>query len=313
MARTDGDSWDLASSVGATATMVAAQRATAHREKLIDDPYAEPLVRAVGVDFFIRVLDGDIAFTDIDPAFTVRRAAESMAVRTRFFDKFFLDASGAAPAATSGTAQGVRQAVILAAGLDSRAYRLPWPDGTVVYEVDQPEVIEFKTTTLTHVGATPKATRRTVAVDLREDWPKALLDNGFDPKQPTAWSAEGLLIYLPPEAQDSLFDNITALSAPGSMLATEHIPDTSGFSDERATRMSERMKQIGSDIEMTDLIYEGDRSDVVDYLTATGWEVSTLPMREAHLSNDFEAPDDAMSAILANLSYLSARLVDQNR
>jgi methyltransferase (TIGR00027 family) len=174
--------------------------------------------------------------------------------------------------------------------------------------VDQPEVIEFKTATLADVGATPKTTRRTVAIDLREDWPKALLDNGFDPKQPTAWSAEGLLIYLPPEAQDRLFDNITALSAPGSMLATEHIPDTSGFSDERATRMSERMKQIGSDIELTDLIYEGDRSDVVDYLTATGWEVSTLPMREAHLSNDFEAPDDAMGAILANLSYLSATL-----
>ena len=309
MARTDGDTWDLASSVGATATMVAAQRAIAHREKLIDDPFAEPLVRAVGVDFFIRMLDGDIAFTDIDPAFTARRAAESMAVRTRFFDKMFLD--GVAPATTSGDAatKGVRQAVILAAGLDSRAYRLPWPDGTVVYEVDQPEVIEFKTATLADVGAAPKATRRTVAIDLREDWPKALLDNGFDPKQPTAWSAEGLLIYLPPEAQDKLFDNITALSAPGSMLATEHIPDTSGFSDERATRMSERMKQIGSDIEMTDLIYEGDRSDVVDYLTATGWEVSTLPMREAHLSNGFEAPDDAMSAILANLSYLSARLV----
>jgi methyltransferase (TIGR00027 family) len=298
MARTDGDSWDLASSVGATATMVAAQRAMAHREKLIDDPYAEPLVRAVGVDFFTRVLDGDVAFADIDPAFTVRRAAEAMAVRTRFFDNMFLDAA----------ATGVRQAVILAAGLDARAYRLAWPDGTVVYEVDQPEVIEFKASTLAGIGAKPTATRRTVAIDLREDWPKALVDNGFDPKQPTAWSAEGLLIYLPPEAQDKLFDNITALSAPGSMLATEHIPDMSGFSDERAQRMSERMKQFGSDIEMTDLIYEGDRSDVVEHLTAAGWDVSTLPMREAHLSNGFEMPDDEMSAIFANLSYLSATL-----
>jgi methyltransferase (TIGR00027 family) len=300
MARTDGDSWDLASSVGATATMVAAQRALADREKLIDDPYAEPLVRAVGVDFFTRVLDGDVTFADIEPVFTVRRAAESMAVRTRFFDQLFLDAA----------ATGVRQAVILAAGLDARAYRLAWPDGTVVYEVDQPEVIEFKATTLAGVGAKPTATRRTVAIDLREDWPKALVDNGFDPTQPTAWSAEGLLIYLPPEAQDKLFDNITALSAPGSMLATEHIPDMSGFSDERAQQMSERMKQIGSDIEMTDLIYDGERSDVVEYLTSSGWEVSTLPMREAHESNGFEIPDDAMSALFSNLSYLSATLVD---
>jgi methyltransferase (TIGR00027 family) len=298
MARTDGDSWDLASSVGATATMVAAQRAIANREKLIDDPYAEPLVRAVGLDFFTRTLDGDIDFSDVDPAFTVRRAAESMAVRTRFFDKLFLDAA----------ATGVRQAVILAAGLDARAYRLAWPDGTVVYEVDQPEVIEFKATTLDGIGAKPTATRKTVAIDLREDWPKALVDNGFDPTKPTAWSAEGLLIYLPPEAQDKLFDNITKLSAPGSMLATEHIPDMSGFSDERAKVMSDRMKQIGSDIEMTDLIYDGERNDVVDYLTASGWDVSTVPMGEAHVANGFDAPDDVMSAILADLSYLSATL-----
>ena len=127
MARTDNDTWDLASSVGATATMVATQRALATREGLIDDPFAEPLVRAVGVDFFTRFLDGEIEFEDLDPAFNLRLAAEGMAVRTRFFDKLFTDAA----------AVGARQAVILAAGLDSRAYRLPWPDGTVVFEVDQ--------------------------------------------------------------------------------------------------------------------------------------------------------------------------------
>jgi len=184
MARTEKDSWDLASSVGATATMVAAQRALSHREQLIDDPYAEPLVLAVNIDFIIRMLDGEITFEDVDPAFTIRLAAEGMAVRTRFFDRLFLDAA----------ASGVRQAVILASGLDARAYRLPWPDGTVVYEVDQPEVIEFKTTELAGLGAQPTATRRVVAIDLREDWPKALVDNGFDPTQPTAWIAEGLLI-----------------------------------------------------------------------------------------------------------------------
>ena len=211
MTRTDGDSWDLASSVGATATMVAGQRALAHREQLIDDPYAEPLVRAVGLDFFTKALDGELDLSDVNPAFTPRRAAEGMTVRTRWFDQLFLDAAAA----------GVRQAVILAAGLDARAYRLPWPEGTVVYEIDQPEVIEFKTTTLAGLGAAPTATRRAVAVDLRDDWMQALRDNGFDPSAPTAWIAEGLLIYLPPEAQDRLFDNITALSAPGSRLATE--------------------------------------------------------------------------------------------
>jgi methyltransferase (TIGR00027 family) len=299
MARTEGDTWDLASSVGATATMVAAQRALAHREKLIDDPHAEPLVRAVGVDLFNRMLDGDLDLTDVEPGFTPLRLAEGMAVRTRFFDRMFTDAADA----------GVRQAVILAAGLDARGYRLPWPDGTTVYEVDQPEVIEFKTRTLAGLGATPTATHRTVAIDLRADWPKALKDNGFDPSQPTAWSAEGLLIYLPSDAQDKLFDNITTLSAPGSRLATEHVPDLSAFTDGRSQRMSERLKQLGSDIEMADLVYQGERSHVVEYLTERGWETSTLPMREGYALNGFEFPeDDEMSTIFADLSYVSAVL-----
>jgi methyltransferase (TIGR00027 family) len=298
MARTDNDTWDLASSVGATATMVASQRALATREGLIDDPFAEPLVRAVGHDFFTRALDGDINFEDIDPEFTVRRSAEGMAVRTRHFDRMFTDAA----------AEGVRQAVILAAGLDARAYRLPWPDGTVVYEVDQPEVIEFKTKTLAEQGATPTAIRRSVPIDLRHDWPKALLDSGFDRTQPTAWSAEGLLIYLPPQAQDLLFDNITELSAPGSRLATEHIPDMGVFSDERTQRITQRLRQYGHDIEFSDLVYHGERSHVIEYLTSLGWEVSAQTITDAYAANGFTYPNDETMTPFANLSYVSAKL-----
>jgi methyltransferase (TIGR00027 family) len=296
MARTDNDTWDLASSVGATATMVAAQRALANREGLIDDPFAEPLVRAVGLDFFVRALDGEIELEDVDPEFNMRRAAEGMAVRTRWFDKLFADAAAA----------GVRQAVILAAGLDARAYRLDWPHGTTVYELDQPEVIDFKTKTLTGLGATPRADRRTVAIDLRNDWPKALLDNGFDPTQPTAWIAEGLLIYLPPEAQDLLFDRINELSAPGSRVATEHIPDVSMFSDERAQQITDRLKKYGHDIEMKDLIYHGERSHVIEYLTAHGWDVSLKTMRDAYAANGFEFPENETIGFFSNLSYVSA-------
>ncbi len=97
-------------------------------------------------------------------------------------------------------------------------------DGTTVYEIDQPEVIEFKTATMQDIGATPTAERRTVSIDLREDWPAALRARGFDATRPTAWSAEGLLAYLPPDAQDRLLDNITALSAPGSQLAPSTTP-----------------------------------------------------------------------------------------
>ncbi len=296
MARTDDDTWDLASSVGATATMVAAQRVLSNREGLIDDPFAEPLVRAVGLDFFVRALDGEIDLEDVDPRFNMQRAAQGMAVRTRWFDRLFTDAAAA----------GVRQAVILAAGLDARAYRLPWPDGTIVYEVDQPEVIDFKTKTLTDLGAKPTADRRTVAIDLRNDWPKALRDNGFDPTQPTAWIAEGLLIYLPSEAQDLLFDRINELSAPGSRVATEHIPDVSMFSDERSQQISERLKQYGHDIEMGDLIYHGERSDVIDYLTGHGWDVTAQKTPDAYAANGFEFPDDGAIGFFAEMSYVSA-------
>lgn len=298
MARTDNDTWDLASSVGATATMVATQRALASREELIDDPFAEPLVRAVGVDFFTQVMDGEIDLGEVDPELTVRRAAEGMAVRTRFFDRLFTDAAAA----------GVRQAVILASGLDARAYRLPWPSGTVVYEIDQPDVIEFKTRTLTQLGAEPTADRRAVGMDLRGDWPNALANTGFDRTQPTAWIAEGLLIYLPADAQDRLFDNITELSVPGSRLATEHVPDMAVFSDERSQRIAARLKKYGHDIELADLVFQGERSHVIEYLTSLGWEVSTQAMREAYAANHFAFPDDDMTAPLANLSYVSAVL-----
>lgn len=296
MARTDKDSWDLASSVGATATMVAAQRVLADREGLIDDPWAEPLVRAVGLDFFTRALDGEFELEQIDPRFSRRRSAEGMAVRTRHFDRLFTDAAAA----------GVRQAVVLAAGLDSRAYRLPWADGTVVYEVDQPEVIEFKSRTLANLGGRPTAARRPIGIDLRDDWPKALLDNGFDPDQPTAWTAEGLLIYLPPEAQDLLFDRITRLSTAGSRVATEHIPDVSMFADERAKEITDRLKMYGHDFEMGDLIYHDKRSDVLEYLSGHGWDVQSQKMQDAYAANGFEFPDDDAIGFFTDLSYVRA-------
>jgi methyltransferase (TIGR00027 family) len=299
MARTDNDSWDLATSVGATATMVAASRALASQEPnaLLDDPFADPLVRAVGLDPFVRILDGEINFED-DPLLNRKTRTEQIAVRTRFFDDFF----------TAATDAGVRQAVILAAGLDTRPYRLRWPAGTVVYEIDQPQVIEFKTNTLADLGATPSAERRSVGIDLRDDWPAALRASGFDVTQPTAWSAEGLLPYLPSEAQDRLFDNITALSAPSSQLATEHVPDPEAFSDERVQRISERWRRFGFDLNAADLFYQGQRSIVIDYLTGHGWRVTAHPARELYARNGFQFPEDAMMAVFGEMSYVSATI-----
>ncbi|MEE3067606.1 MAG: class I SAM-dependent methyltransferase [Actinomycetota bacterium] len=297
--RTEGDSWDLANSVGATATMVAASRAVASQgpDALLDDPYADPLVRAVGLDVFVRVIDGKIDFED-DALLNRRARIHQMTVRTRFFDDFF----------TAATEEGVRQAVILASGLDTRAYRLRWPAGTVVYEIDQPRVIAFKTDTLSGIGAAPSAERRTVAIDLRDDWPAALRAAGFDVTQPTAWSAEGLLPYLPPEAQDRLFDNITALSAPGSRVATEHVPDPNAFSDERLQQISDRWRSFGFDLNAADLFYQGERSVVVDYLSTHGWQVTAHPAKELYARNGFEFPSDEMTAVFGDMSYVDATL-----
>lgn len=295
MARTEDDTWDLASSVGATATMVAAARAIASQEPdpLIQDPYAAPLVRAVGIDFFTKLVDGVITADDAGDDGAAKAMTDVMAVRTRFFDDLFLDATHA----------GVRQAVILAAGLDSRAYRLNWPDDTVVYEIDQPRVIEAKSAAMAGLGASPTCERRAVAVDLREDWPEVLRQSGFDPGQPTAWSAEGLLVYLPPDAQDRLFEDITALSAPGSRLATEYHPDGGAALAARASALVGVWREHGFDLNMGDLFYGGDRTPVIDYLADHGWQVSARPRPEvfAHYGRTYSITGDLapMGASLA--------------
>ena len=298
--RSEGDSWDLASSVGATATAVAARRALASKgpDPLIDDPFAEPLVRAVGVEAFIRMMNGEIETPEDDPAFTPRRLGEGMAVRTRFFDSFFLEAASA----------GIRQAVILASGLDTRAYRLAWPPQTVVYEIDQPRVIEFKTRTLAELGATPSADRRAVGVDLRDDWPVALADSGFNPGAPTAWSAEGLLGYLPPEAQDRLFDNITALSADGSRIGTGYVPDMRGRIEKRGREISERWRRMGLDLNWADLIYPGERNDVVTYLSGQGWDSSVHTTPELYAANGFDFPEQPSMAAFGDITYVTPTL-----
>lgn len=308
MSRTDADSWDVASSVGATATMVAAARARASKESnpLIVDPFAAPLVRAVGVDFFTKLADGEIALTD-GAASTAALMTTAMAVRTKFFDDFFLTATGGGNSSNAAS-DGVRQAVILASGLDSRPYRLPWPDGTVVYEIDQPKVIEFKTATMTDIGATPTAERRTVGIDLREDWPAALRRSGFDESKPTAWSAEGLLAYLPPDAQDRLFDHITALSAPGSQLATEFHPDAGATIGERAATLRSEWQEHGFDVNLADLFYEGERNPVVEYLTGHGWQVSARTRPEVFAAYGKEFPDtDEVAPLRNSLAVIAKR------
>jgi methyltransferase (TIGR00027 family) len=275
MARTDRDSWDLASSVGATATMVAAARAAASRgpDPVINDPFAEPLVRAVGLDLFTRVASGELDFADVDDGAGFPRMVDTFAARARFFDDYFVEASNA----------GLRQVVIVASGLDARAYRLSWPTGTTIYEIDQPEVIEFKTKTLSELGAVPSAEHRPVGIDLREDWPAALQEAGFDATQPTAWLAEGVLIgFLPPEAEVRLLDHVTALSTPGSKFAADYgsVRGQTEEAQRRAQIVTDRWREHGLDLHIPDLAYPGEHTDVAAHLQAHGWDTATFVLAD---------------------------------
>jgi len=275
--RTDDDTWDLATSVGATATMVAAGRARATRANLIDDHFAEPLVRAVGVDFFTRWATGELAGADVDVPgafWGMQQMTDLLTARTRYFDGFL----------TNAAAAGIRQVVILASGLDARGYRLAWPAGTVVFEIDQPEVLAFKAATLADLNAAPTAEVRTVAIDLRQDWPTALREAGFDVTKPCAWTAEGLLPFLPAEAQDRLLDNITALSVDGSRLASEvAVMSASADGDQlwdSIDDVTKRWRDHGFDIELGELGYLEERDDVAEYLDSRGWRSVRKPVQE---------------------------------
>jgi methyltransferase (TIGR00027 family) len=300
MPRTDNDTWDLATSVGATATMVAAGRARASiaEHPVIKDRFAQPLVRAVGVDFFTRWGAGELDAADVDipdHPWGMQPMTNLLAVRTRFIDRVVSDAAAA----------GIHQVVILASGLDARGYRLSWPSDMTVFEIDQPEVLAFKTATLAALGAEPTVTLRPVAIDLRDDWPAALRQAGLDAGRPTAWIAEGLLAFLPPEAQDRLLDNITSLSAAGSRLVAE-IFQSSPESLQVMHTASQKWYQHGLDAHIDDLWYGGERHDVAAYLAERGWQTTrTLAgqlLTDAGLPvpvrNDGEAENYYCTAIL---------------
>jgi methyltransferase (TIGR00027 family) len=274
MPRTDNDTWDLATSVGATATMVAAGRARASiaDRPLIEDPFAQPLVAAVGVDFFTRWGAGELDPADVDipdHPWGMQPMTDLLAVRTRFIDRFVSDAAAA----------GIRQTVILASGLDARGYRLSWPSDMTVFEIDQPQVIEFKTSALAELGAEPTVDLRAVPIDLRDDWPAALARAGFEAGRPTAWIAEGLLGFLPPDAQDRLLDNITTLSTDGTRLIAEIFWNSTDSVQVMHTA-AQTWYENGLDTQIDDLWYGGERHDVATYLNQLGWQAVRTPVRD---------------------------------
>ncbi|WP_454788271.1 SAM-dependent methyltransferase [Mycolicibacterium lutetiense] len=290
MVRTDDDSWDITESVGATALGVAMARAheTAAESPLFTDPYAQMFLDAAAAQGW-RPPTGAMAQR-------IRAIGNYAASRTKWFDEFFV-AAGAA---------GIRQSVILAAGLDARAWRLPWIHDSVVFEIDQPQVLQFKEDVLAAHRAAPKARHVAVSVDLRQDWPKALRDAGFDATEPTAWSVEGLLPYLPADAQDLLFERITDLSARDSRIAVEAF--SAGFFSEdhlaRRRASIEKMRAEAGDAgeDMPDpeqLWFIEDRAYVPDWLSERYWDVAALPADDLMARYHRSLPADTTEGTMA--------------
>lgn len=261
--RTDKDTWDITTSVGSTALFVATARALeAQRpDPLAVDPYAEVFCRAAGGPSAEVLDDRSVEHPLLKPGFG-DPFVSFQGARTRFFDAYFEEASAA----------GVQQIVLLAAGLDSRAYRLDWQRGTVVYELDQSQVLEFKRETLAAHGAKPKAERCEVAVDLRDDWPAALRTNGFDPGAPSAWIAEGLLIYLTGDAQEQLFTGINSLASSGSRVAVEEgrPMDNDAFK----AKVAQTKGATDAHEQWWQLIYNEQHAPATEWFSQHGWEAA---------------------------------------
>ncbi|HWD02249.1 MAG TPA: SAM-dependent methyltransferase [Amycolatopsis sp.] len=183
--------------------------------------------------------------------------AQQVAVRTRFFDDYV---------------RGAHQVVLLAAGLDARAYRLDWPEDARLYELDLPDVLRFKDEVLDRHHAEPKCERIGVPADLRADWGSRLVAAGFDPQRPTTWLAEGLMVYLEHDEAARLLEEVTRLSAPGSRVSFEHRPD--GESD----GLLQRARRVGGPV--IELWRGGLGTDAPRWLTAHGWQPRTFTVND---------------------------------
>jgi methyltransferase (TIGR00027 family) len=306
MTRSDDDTWDITESVGATALAVAAARAaeTESAQPLVRDPFARIFLDAAGEGTWSMFDRSAIVGLDPELAAQLQALRDFVVSRTAFIDDFF----GAAADA------GIRQVVILAAGLDARAWRLTWPAGTRVYELDQPKVLDFKSSTLRAHGAAPTAPRIEVPVDLRQDWPTALRQAGFDPQAPTAWSVEGLLRYLPSQAQDLLFERIHEMSAVGSRIVA-NAPTDDALDPERSARereLGERLRAtLGTQVgiqppNVADLSYPEERTDVTKWLAEHGWETSTATVPEV-VTRYLRGSDETCETSPIPSFYISAR------
>jgi methyltransferase (TIGR00027 family) len=246
---------DAPTGVGTTAVGVAAMRAaeTMRPDRLFEDPLAAAFVAGAGW--------GRIEIEDVEPERRpgIIALAAWVSARTRFLDDLALDA----------TASGVRQVVLLGAGLDARAFRIHWPDGVRVFELDTPAMLAFKQRVLDDVGAMPRSERIVIPIDLREDWPAALRAAGFDGGAPAAWVVEGLLVYLDEHSVDRVMSDIATLSAPGSRL---------GVTSSSSASIDSLRAAVGTGV--SSLWISALPEDIVPWMAGYGWRATAKDARE---------------------------------
>ncbi|NJQ15919.1 class I SAM-dependent methyltransferase [Streptomyces bohaiensis] len=271
--------------VGVTALLVAAARAieTHRHDSLAQDPFAEHFVRAAPgcAGWPVRVQHA--AGGDANPLWG--RFARYFGLRTRVLDDFVQGALGT----------GARQVVLLGAGLDTRAFRLDRPTDSVVYEVDRAGVLAFKEQVLEELAAVPRGGRVAVPVDLRDDWVSALTGAGFDPAAPSIWLAEGLLFYLPPEAETYLVQTVDRLTADGSALAFEMKVEKDLLAYRDSPTYTATHAQIG--IDLLSLFDHAPRPDSVGALTARNWSArvhTPFEFTQRHGRGPLPEPNDAL-------------------
>jgi methyltransferase (TIGR00027 family) len=297
--RTNDDNWDITTSVGSTALFVATARALEAQkpDPLAVDPFAGIFCHAVGGPA-ADVLDGQNPDHQLKTLDFGEHFVNFQGARTRYFDNYFLEAAEA----------GVRQVVILAAGLDSRAYRLAWPDGTTIFELDRPQVLDFKREVLAKQGATPNAERREIAIDLREDWPQALRDSGFDASKPSAWIAEGLLIYLPAAAQQQLFTGIDALASSGSHVAVEDGAPMPAEAFTAAVEAERAAQAEGDERLFFQLVYNERHAPAEEWFSEHGWKAVATPLADYlnEVSRPVPGPETEAGPMIARNTLVRA-------
>lgn len=234
-------------------------------------------------DPWAALLAGETGLAWIAPRST--ESVTPIIIRTRYFDDFLQRVT---------REEGITQVILLAAGLDTRAFRLSWPAGTTFFELDQTAVLAYKSNVLNAAQAQPTCTRQAIGADLTQPWTEALLAGGFDPQIPAVWLLEGFLFYLPKETVTQLLDAVTSLAAPGSWLGFDIINSVM-LTSPLTRNWIEMQAQSGAP-------WIGTLDDPVGFLAQRGWAAS-LTQAGAEDANYGRWPFPVIPTTLPNMPH----------